>query len=199
MLPTDEPKMTAKRARTRARLLEATLELLRRDGLDGVSLDGIAAHVGVTKGAIYDNFPNKDALLAAAIMSRPQAGAGVFTWPSDRKGTVKSRLRRLGRAVIDGFGRNPDAAVAQAKFLLYALTHEEMRARLAEIRAFVPVGMEEQILGLFAADELPMSPADFAIMLNTLIPGLMYARLLTPNAASDEVILRIFEGLAGGQ
>jgi hypothetical protein len=33
-------------------------------------------------------------------------------------------------------------------------------------------------------------------MLNALIPGLKYVRLLTPDAANDEVILRIFDGLA---
>jgi AcrR family transcriptional regulator len=196
--PENDSKITPKRARTRARLLEATLELLRRDGLDGMSLDAIAAHVGVTKGAIYDNFPSKDALIVAAIMSRPQAGAGVLVWPTGRQGSVKSRLRRLGRAVLDGFGRSKGAAIGQAKFLLYALTHEEMRTRLGELAAFVPVGMEQQILGLFAPEELPTSTTDFAVMLNALIPGLMYARLLTPRAVSDDVVLRVFEGLAGG-
>jgi AcrR family transcriptional regulator len=188
--------MTPKRARTRARLLEATLEMLRRNGFDGLSLDAIAAHVGVTKGAIYDNFPSKDALIVAAIMSRPEAGAGVFVWPSGRQGTVRSRLRRLGCAVIEGYSRSRGAAVGQAKFLLYALTHEEMRTRLGELAAFVPVGMEQQIRGLFENHELPMPPAEFAVMLNALIPGLMYGRLLTPRAVSDDVILRIFEGLA---
>jgi AcrR family transcriptional regulator len=189
--------MTAKRARTRARLLEATLELLRRDGLHRVSLDAIASHVGVTKGAIYDNFPSKDALIVAAINSRPDLGAGVFVWPTGRDGSVKERLRHLGRAVLDGFSHSKFVAIAQAEFLLYALTHEDMRNRLGELTAFVPIGTEEQVLGLFAPRELPMPALAFAVMLNALIPGLMYARILTPRRASDDLILAMFEGLAG--
>jgi AcrR family transcriptional regulator len=195
-MPTIEPTMSPKRARTRARLLEATLELLARHGLQRLSLDAIASHVGVTKGAIYDNFPSKDALIVAAIASRPEVGAGVFIWPTGREGAVKERLHRLGRAVLDGYGRYA-AAAAQAEFLLYALTHEDMRNRLGELAAFVPVGAEAQILGLFAPEELPMPVAAFAVMLNALIPGLMYARILTPQPADDETILAIFEGLAG--
>jgi len=187
--------MSPKRARTRARLLEATLELLAQHGLQRLSLDAIASHVGVTKGAIYDNFPSKDALIVAAIASRPGMGAGVFVWPTGRDGAVKERLRRLGRAVLDGYGQY--AAAAQAEFLLYALTHEDMRNRLGELTAFVPIGAEEQILGLFAPEELNMPVAAFAVMLNALIPGLMYARILTPQPADDETILAIFEGLAG--
>jgi AcrR family transcriptional regulator len=195
--PPAELKMSAKRARTRARLIEATLQLLRQQGLQRVSLDAIASQVGVTKGAIYDNFASKDALIIAAITSRPNMGAGLFVWPMGRHGTAKARLRRLGRAVLNGFNRSKGAATAQAEFLLYALTHEEMRNQLKELAVFVPVGTEEQILGLFAPEELPIPPAAFAVMLNALIPGLMYARLLTPGAASDDIVLRMFEGLAG--
>ncbi len=61
---------------------------------------------------------------------------------------------------------------------------------------FLPLGGEEQVLELFAPDELPTTPAAFALMLNALIPGLMYSRVLS--GADDETILSIFEGLARG-
>jgi AcrR family transcriptional regulator len=192
-----EPKMTTKRARTRARLIQATLELLGRDGLHRLSLDSIASHVGVTKGAIYDSFASKDALIVAAITSRPDLGAGVFVWPTGRHGTVKGRLRRLGRAVLRGFDNCKPLAVRQAEFLLYALTHEEVRIRIEDPIAYAPVGTEKQVLGLFTPEELPMPALAFAFMLNSLIPGLMYARILTPRQTSDDLILTIFEGLAG--
>jgi AcrR family transcriptional regulator len=189
--------MTPKRARTRARLLEATLELLRRDGLNRISLEAIASHVGVTKGAIYDNFESKDALIVAAIASRPDLGAGLFVWPAGRHGSVKTRLRRLGRAALEGFDKFKFLAAAQAEFLLYALTHEDMRNRIEELAAYAPIGTEKQVLGLFAPEEIPMPAAAFAFMLNSMIPGLMYARILTPRLATDEIILTVFEGLAG--
>jgi len=191
--------MSAKRAATRARLLESTLALLATHGLHRLSLDAIAAHAGVTKGAIYDNFESKDALLAAAIASQPRESADLFIWPKGRQGGVRERLRRLGRAVLDGHRASPQAAIGAAEFLLYALTHEDFRSRLGEMPNLGPRRAIEDVLGLFAPEELGMSPEAFSILLNSLIPGLMYARTLTTLPMSDELVLSIFEGLAGAK
>ena len=187
----DSP-MSSRRAQTRARLLQATLELLREKGINQVSLDGVGARVGVTKGAIYDNFASKDAMILAALASLPQ-GQGLFPWPTGRDGTVRQRLRRLGEAVLGGGAGTFSAG--HADFLLYALTHEDMRRRMATSGAFLPLGGEAQVLALFASEELPTPPAVFAVMLNALIPGLLYSRMLS--STDDETILSIFESLAG--
>ncbi len=54
-----------KRLRTRARLLDAALELTRRDGFERTTLQAIAEHAGMTTGAIYGNFRNRDELFIA--------------------------------------------------------------------------------------------------------------------------------------
>lgn len=48
---------------TLARLLRAAVETLDRDGLEGATIPRIAARAGLTPGAIYRRFPDKDALL----------------------------------------------------------------------------------------------------------------------------------------
>ena len=48
---------------TLGRLLRATVEVLDKHGLDGATIPRIAAHAGLTPGAVYRRFPNKDALL----------------------------------------------------------------------------------------------------------------------------------------
>ena len=47
----------------RGRILDATLELLRQDGIEGVSIRKIADHVGVSHMLLYSYFENRDAIL----------------------------------------------------------------------------------------------------------------------------------------
>src|SRR5690349_13076589 len=63
-------KPGGKRERTRARLIQATLELAAEKGLAGASLDAIAARAGMTKGAIYSNFTGRADLIVAARASK---------------------------------------------------------------------------------------------------------------------------------
>ena len=54
-------------AATRAALVEAALFTFARDGIDRATLARIAEAAGVTRGAVYHHFPDKDALLAAVL------------------------------------------------------------------------------------------------------------------------------------
>ena len=46
---------------------EAALDAIARDGVSAVSVEPLAKALGVTKGSFYWHFPNRDALLAAAL------------------------------------------------------------------------------------------------------------------------------------
>jgi AcrR family transcriptional regulator len=59
--------MSSDRIPTRARILDAALDLFGRRGFEAVSLDEIAAVVGVTKQTVLYWFPSKDELLAAVV------------------------------------------------------------------------------------------------------------------------------------
>jgi AcrR family transcriptional regulator len=199
-MSTDQPasKLSEKRARTRRKLLEATLAVIGEGGLHGLSLDAVARRVGVTKGAIYDNFESKDAMIVAAFASLPDEALAPIVWPRGRQGTVRERMRRLGEAILAGRGGEPGAgATGVAEFSLYALTHEDMRRRLAEISAMGPTRTQQHLLELFAPDDLPMPVEAFAVLLHALIPGLAQYRALAPRPPSRETVLAIFEGLAG--
>lgn len=53
--------------RTRARLLRAAFEEMQRSGFRSADLDSILARAGVTKGALYYHFDNKEALGYAVV------------------------------------------------------------------------------------------------------------------------------------
>jgi AcrR family transcriptional regulator len=55
--------------KTRAKdaILQAGAKTLRTNGFNGIGVDGLAASAGVTSGAFYSNFSNKEALLEEVI------------------------------------------------------------------------------------------------------------------------------------
>jgi AcrR family transcriptional regulator len=60
---------------TLARLLKAAIEVLDKEGLDGATIPRIAKHAGVTPGAIYRRFPDKDALLREVCLRMLESNA----------------------------------------------------------------------------------------------------------------------------
>src|SRR5207249_9571765 len=62
-----EPQQARSRESTR-KLLKAAAEVLGQHGVEGTTIPRIAQHAGLTPGAIYRRFPDKDALLETAIL-----------------------------------------------------------------------------------------------------------------------------------
>jgi TetR/AcrR family transcriptional regulator, transcriptional repressor for nem operon len=78
------------KARAREALARSAARALRKSGFNGIGVDGLAAAAGVTSGAFYSNFPNKEALLQEVIdknLGQP------FIDPDS--GTVAERRERL--------------------------------------------------------------------------------------------------------
>ena len=55
------------KARAKDAILQAGAKALRTNGFNGIGVDGLAASAGVTSGAFYSNFSNKEALLEEVI------------------------------------------------------------------------------------------------------------------------------------
>src|SRR5579863_5652122 len=50
------------------KLLKAAAEVLGQHGLEGTTIPRIAQHAGLTPGAVYRRFPDKEALLEAVVI-----------------------------------------------------------------------------------------------------------------------------------
>lgn len=59
-------KNADRRAETRQRILDATLEELIAHGYAGLTTAAVCKRAGVSKGAMFDHFPSKQALIVAA-------------------------------------------------------------------------------------------------------------------------------------
>ncbi len=102
---------------TRERILATTLDLLERDGLDGLTIRAVARTLRVDPMALYHYFPDKHALLAAAAA---HAYAGLDPTAGTR-GSWRQRLESLAIAYVEH--------LARAGELLRYLTARETAAR----------------------------------------------------------------------
>jgi AcrR family transcriptional regulator len=172
------------------------LELLPKYGFHTLSLDTIAAHVGMTKGAIYGSFPSKYALITEALGTQPGLRPDLLRWPKGRHGSVRQRMRRLGESVLAGLEGSTAFAPAAIELVLHALRDAEARQRRIDLGPDMRSLIEERLLELFTPEELPMSPRAFSLLLSLLIPGLLFAQAYEGNVIDGETVLEIFEGFA---
>jgi AcrR family transcriptional regulator len=75
MSPQVSVRQSERRARTRARLLDAAYRVFSREGYHGATLDSIAADAGVSKGGLYYSFDSKQELFYALLEERLAARA----------------------------------------------------------------------------------------------------------------------------
>jgi len=148
---------------TRARLVEAGARVLRDVGLAGATVERIAAAAGVTHGAVYRHFPDRDVLLREALA---QADAPL-------------RKEAGPEAVMDRL-----LADAAAPSLLMALAGEMPRGSPAARRAF-----EDELRHLLAALQAGGEPDGTGMArLATLIGGLVLARGVADPALAQQAL-----------
>lgn len=91
-------------------IVQMAFSLFRERGYEATSIDLIAKHVGITKGAIYHHVRGKEAILAIgvnraldallAVLEEPEAVAGVGT-PSERFRFILRRSIEVELANLD--------------------------------------------------------------------------------------------------
>jgi AcrR family transcriptional regulator len=188
--PSDPPKRT-KRERTRERLLETAVEVIREKGFYKTTLEEVAKRAGMTRGAIYGNFKNKEELFLAVVETRWRP-----ILPIKHGATLKEHMRIVGEAVVAAIPARRAQALGAWSFQIYALTHEDMRSRIAQLNAELYRRGGERLQQWFPAEELPMPPEEFVRVLHALTDGLLILRFLQPELITDAVIIGAFEALA---
>jgi AcrR family transcriptional regulator len=88
-----------KKAAGEQQVLDHAARLFAEKGFGGTSLQDVADSMGLTRGAIYYYFPNKEALLAALVEEVTIGPArDVEAWHRQAKGRPSEQLRGLVRA-----------------------------------------------------------------------------------------------------
>lgn len=185
------PAKGGKRVRTRALLVQAAAELVGTKGLEQTSLEDVAQRAGMTRGAIYGNFKDRDELFLAVMEARWQPVVPKFKAGA----SYEQQMRILAEAVVAALPGRRGAAIGAASFQFYALTHEKMRARFVQINAEAYRRAAEDMLAYIPERKLPMPAQLFVRVLHGLIEGLTFLSFLTPELITPEVFVAAFEAL----
>ena len=185
--------MSEKRQRTRAQLLDAARAVIREKGFHAVSMQEVAARVGMSRGAIYGNFRNREDLIFAVVESLWQpvtpalvAGAGF-----------RDQMRIIGQAVAEAAVERRPMAVGAASFQVFALSHPRMRRRIARENARIYALIATELVKFVPESELPMPAEKFVRVTHAMSEGLMFGHFMTPELIDRDVIVAAFEALAG--
>ena len=188
--PRQSPKGD-KRDRTRARLLEAARAIVREKGYARTTLEEVARRAGMTTGAIYGNFKNREELFIALGQTywapvKPRIKLGA---------TFAEAMHAMAAATLEAIPERTTAAVGRLTGLAYALTSPDLRARVREITAGSYELGAEWLRTLGDERDLPMPPEHLVRVIHVLIEGLVLQRILTPELCPDEVFFAAFGAL----
>lgn len=91
----------SKGERTKERIVQAALELFRRDGYDATTMRAVAEAAGVSLGNAYYYFASKELLLAAFYQEVHEAHVAASAPVLRREKTLKARLRGVMLAKLE--------------------------------------------------------------------------------------------------
>jgi AcrR family transcriptional regulator len=137
----EEPRKTAinhqKRAlQTRRELIEAARTIFARDGFAVARLQDIAEAAGKTRGALYDNFKDKEDLFFAIITEDVSRDYELYYKQLRVDSTYEERVRVLTKKLV-ALVQDRQRMLLQIEFKLFALRHPARQERLAELHAAV--------------------------------------------------------------
>jgi len=196
--PSDESRRKPKgdkRDRTRAALLEAARTLIREKGYARTTLEEVAARAGMTTGAIYGNFRNREDLFVAL---------GDAYWPPIKPrvapgATFAEAMRAMAAATIAALPERSLVAVGRLTGIAHTLQQPELQRRVQEFTAESYEFGAAWLETLADGHDLPMPKDHLVRIIHALIEGLVIQRLLTPELFPDEVIYAAFDALAAAQ
>jgi len=128
-----------------ARIIEAALALFAEHGIGGTSLQMIADAIGVTKAAVYHQYPSKDEIIVAVaevILVRLEAAA---TAAETERSRVRAREVLISEMIDLAVERRRVAGVLQRDpvMLRFLQEHEPFRRVMARVNRLLMAGASD--------------------------------------------------------
>jgi AcrR family transcriptional regulator len=148
-------------------ILEATIQVLLTVGKDRLTTSNVASRAGVSVGTLYQYFPNKSALLQAALRRHMDAvSAAVELVCVEQRGET---LRNMAAALVTAF-LQAKMRDAKASVALYAVSSDVDGARIAQE---VGIRINQAIVSMLTSAREPLTtdPRLVASMLRAAMAG----------------------------
>ena len=156
--------------------MQATLQVLLKEGKERLTTTRVAQRAGVSVGTLYQYFPNKSALLQAALRSHMEEIAGAVERACrEQRGKP---LLEMTTALIDAYFaakmRDPRISVA-----LYAVSSDIDGQRIAQQTGR---RVQKELVALLASAPEPLAkePEMLASMLQSMLNGVSRRLLESP-------------------
>jgi AcrR family transcriptional regulator len=190
-----------RRARTRRKLLDSAKRVFVRRGFGAASLDEIAETAGLTRGALYYNFPGgKDDLLLALLEERvaKRADALERAFSDETDASFEQTMRRARSAaheVGEGLRTDREWRLLLFEFALHAARERKFARKLGVREHSLRKALVRVIRERFEARgiEPPLPAESLALGLTALGNGLALEDLIVEGSVPED----LFEELVG--
>lgn len=212
LLPRRLPRQRAVQQRaveTIDAVIDETIRVLEADGENAVRIANISAATGVSYGAIYHHFQDRDGLIRAAQFARLRSQPRLFTTPlagafdaieegtGDVAGLVES-IRNIARAIVDP--ERQEVRLVRISVLAAAQTRPELHEAVMDLERRIMVEVRDLVaraqgLGIVSRDLDPLAVATY---LESVAFGVVLQEFFgeVPDAeALAEVVFRSFTSL----
>ncbi len=188
-----------------AAIQEAAVTLFVRKGIDGTTMQDIAAEAGISAGAIYRYYPSKAHLLQAIFHQTIEQNRLLFDHAVAVSSSPLEALSNVGEIIQIGLKSEEMKlhTVLGLEAMLAAVRQpEQLAPELAQSRDDVTGRLEQLITGAQAAGELDpaVDARALAVLLQSVVIGLQIFSLEREDPVPVEPVFRIIgrmlEGLA---
>lgn len=187
----------SKSDRTRQFIIEKTAPVFNAKGYAGTSMNDLTDVTGLTKGSIYGNFENKDAVALAAfdynfgrvtlylkskILDKENAIERLLVYPGVYRDFLKIPFLQSGCPILNTSTEADD-------------THPLLRQKAADALAFWKKSIENQVnRGIERKEIKPATrPAEIAIVMMSLIEGAIMQAKVTGRPTELKIAMDFLE------
>jgi AcrR family transcriptional regulator len=135
----------AARASARARILDAAVRLIAREGLDDVRIARIATEAGVSASLLHYHFASRDSLLAEALEHSYELAGDLRTNRAEQPPAGPERLRWMIDWCLPLPGRRHEDWMLWVELWLHAGRRPELRPTAARLYARMHAWFSEAI------------------------------------------------------
>jgi AcrR family transcriptional regulator len=181
-----------KRQANRARILQGARKVFGRRGYHGATIEEIADEAGLSNGAIYYNFENKEDLFLALLDEwRAELIQDVeSTFGIGGSEAPQEQLQNELREIVQSFSPSREWRLLLLEFVAYAARNPKFRARFVagrrKFKAAVTDALEARIATLGVQPSLPAE--HLALLLTALVNGLSVDELTEPGTVPDGLL-----------
>ena len=189
---------------TKQKIMDAALQLFKNKGFDATRLQDIAKVTGMTRGAIYWHFKNKQDILATLMMDMKQSfEVGLKNFQKEEGGAIE-KLERVVRDIITA--HTADARFRDLIIVMMSNYQISEKLRKGRLKAEFPTQFIETVGSLIeqGMDEnvirRDIDPDEIAWLVLILLTGSIIAYLKFPDACktsdkSDTIVDCFLHGI----